>query len=304
MRSLFLTFAAVSLAGLALADPPVIDGIEIDAAHWNGPAVAIQDTNTHFGDNFNELDQMFVDSDDDNIYIGLTGNLWDNNALTIFLDVDDMAGNNPLSIQPPPEIPCVGEFPRLLRYYHGTTLDAGFTPDYGLTISVGIFPGQSGGQFVYACDLTDLNTLDVTILGLGAADTGDGSLTQNMGIEVALDNSNTGGVGNWDEGATPGDTGNDPTDATTGIEVLIPRGMIGLDQQTPTEIRIFPFISDNATGTENPGACGLRAWGSNQGLNGFAGADNLGLFNGADTTLDFTAVANVNYVAVVIPGAP
>jgi hypothetical protein len=303
MKSLFVTITAVSLAGMAFASTPIIDGINIDPVTWGVASVAIQDTNTHFGDNQNELNQMFVTADDDNVYIGLTGNLADNNALTIFLDTDITAGSNPLSIQPDPSVPCVGAFPRLLRYYHNTLMEATFAPDYALTISVGIFPGQSTSQLVYACDLTNLNTLEVTVLGIGAGDSGNGLLTGDSGVEVALDNSNDAGVGDWEVRPQPDPgQGEDPTEPTTGIEIAIPRALLGLTGPTGVDVGFFPFISDNAGGSEDPGPCGQRAWGSNQGFGGFVGSDNLGLFNGDTTTLDFVVVPGIQQVIVIIPG--
>ena len=327
MKRLAAAVTMISMAVLAIAATQVIDGAGIDAATWGVASIAVQDTNTQFGDNLNELNQMFVDSDNDNVYIGLTGNLWDNNHLAILIDTNLGTGDHPLATEPGAGVPCVGEYPKVLRYYNEAVLSdpnaaPEFTPDYALTISVGIFPGQSTGQFVYACDLTDLNAMDlvdgVKVLGIGAADTANGLLTGDAGVEIAIDNSNIGGVGGWftPDGETPGLTGNDPTDTATGIEIAIPRALIGLDVGTATDVSLFAYISDNATGGDSfPGVCGLRAYGSNQALPGLAGWGNLAEFNGIKELdpndpndpgkeLDLSGNPGSNYVTTTIPGAP
>ena len=110
--------------------------------------------------------------------------------------------------------------------------------------------------------------------------------------------------------------GEDPTEPTTGIEISIPRGLIGLDVGTATNVRVFAYISDNATGGDSfPGICGLRAWGSNQALPGLAGWANMAEFNGIKELdpndpndpgkeLDLSGNPGSNYVTTTIPGAP
>jgi hypothetical protein len=334
MKTLLATVAVLSLAVLAIAATQVIDGANIDSTTWGVASIAVQDTNTGFGDNYNELNQMFVDSDADNVYVGLTGNLADNNHLAILIDTDVATGNHPVVTEPDPiNVPCVGVYPKVLRYYNAAILSdpnapAIFTPDYALTISVGIFPGQDPDQLVYACDLVDLNSPDlvdgVTVLGIGAAQTGNGLLTGASGTEVALDNSNTVGVGEWSyDPNDPNDHrfpnpayGEDPTEPTTGIEIAIPRALIGLDVPTQTDVSFFAFISDNATsGYTFPGVCNLRAWGSNQAMPGLAGWGNMMEFNGIAVTdpndpndpgkpLDLSANPGLNYATTVVPGTP
>ena len=180
-----------------------------------------------------------------------------------------------------------------------------------MTISVGIFPGQSTSQLVYACDLTDLNTLEVNVLGIGAAGSGNGLLTGDSGVEIALNNENVDGVGEYftPDGETPAQTGDDPTDTNTGIEIAIPRALLGLDVANPTDVTIFAYVSDNATGGDSwPGICGLRAYGSNQALPGLAGWGNMAEFNGVEPpdegskVLDLSGNPGLNYAFTVIPG--
>lgn len=312
MKTLFATITMISLAGAALAASQVIDGENIDPTTWGVPSIAVQDTNTQFANNYNELNQLFVDSDNDMVYMGIPGNLADNNALTVFIDINPATGSHPLATEPGAGVPCVGEYPRILRYFEGATLSdpnlpAVFTPDYALTVSVGSFPGQSTSQLVYACDLTDLSTFDVTVLGIGAADSGNGLLTGSSGVQIALNDSNTGGVGEWftPGGETPAQTGDDPTDADTGIEIAIPRALIGLNVATPTEVSIFAYITNNAQSDEGiPGICGRAAYGSNQALPGLAGWGNMAAFNGDTVILDISTNPGQNFVATIIPGTP
>ncbi len=296
--SAMLLIGTMSVAAFA---QPVIDGLLIDTANW-GLSYDIQDTNTGFGDNYNELDQLFYVYDANNIYLGIPGNLADNNALTIFFDTDALAGSHPLATAPDPNVPCVGFYPRILRYFQGASIDpaAVFTPDYALTISVGKFPGQSDTLLVYACDLTNLNTGEVTVLGIGAVGTGNGLLTGNSGVEIAIDNSNADGVGPWDPNfPTPADSGHDPTSATTGIEISIPRAMLGLTQAQ--DFYVFAYITNNAQSDEGIGGpCGRAAYGSNQALPGLGGWGNMAAFNGDTVLLDISANPGPAYITLTV----
>lgn len=301
MRSLLVTTTALGLAAIAAAATPAIDGLGITDANWGGPSLAVQDTNTRFGNNFNELNQLYVTSDDDNVYIGIPGNIADNNALTIFIDTNGGSGSNVLSTEPGGG--CPGTVPTLLRLYNGTTLEAGFTPNYALTISVGIFPGQSTSQLVFAADLTNLGTLANVSLGIGAVGSGNGLLTGTSGVEIAIDNSNTAGVGEWftPGGETPAQTGDNPLSATTGYELAIPRSQLGLSGTT--DVCFFAYISNNGQ-DGGAGVCnGRAAYGSNQGLPGLVGSDNLANFDGALSFLNFNNVAGTQFVCTEIAGA-
>ncbi|HEB61103.1 MAG TPA: hypothetical protein ENJ06_04690 [Phycisphaeraceae bacterium] len=297
---LALSASAVLLtAGLAWA-APTIDGQNIPSEF--PPAVVTQDTNTQFGDNFNEMNQMFVDSDADNIYIAITGNLADNNAIVLWIDTTPTTGSNVVASDPGGA--CPGDIPTLIRMYSGTTMEPGFSPNYALLVSVGSFPGQGFDHLVMACDLTDLDSMTNTPLGLGILDSGSGvlSLTDSTGVEIALDNSNTGGVGDYNDSAFPGDTGNDPTDAVTGLEISIPRSALGLTGPTPQNVGLFAFLTNNAQGGGD-GPCFREGYASNQGLPGITGWGNLASFCPTCAfQLDFEAAPNTNFVLVTIPG--
>ncbi|MCK4872661.1 MAG: hypothetical protein KAS72_08040 [Phycisphaerales bacterium] len=300
-----MKLALGSAALLVLAGPaaavPTIDGQNIPT-EFPAP-VATQDTNTQFGNNYNELNQLFIDADSDNIYVGITGNLADNNAIVLFIDTTPFAGSNILNTDPGG--PCPGDIPTLIRMYSGTTMETGFSPNYTLLVSVGTFPGQTLSELVMACDLTDLDAMTNTPLGLGLINSGSGvlSTTAVTGVEVALDNSNVNGVGEWSEGGeTPAQTGDDPTDATTGFEIAIPRDLLGLTSVAPVEVSFFVFLTNNAQGGGS-GPCDREGYASNQGLPGIGGWGNLASFSPTGAwQLDFDAAPNVNYVPVIIPG--
>ena len=312
MRTLIVTCTTLALASFAFGATQTIDGAGVDATTWGIASLAIQDTNTQFGNNINEICQLFVDSDSNNLYIGMPGNMSDNNALVVWIDTDLGTGSHPLATYPGPGVACQGEYPRILRYYEGARLSdpnlpAIITPDYALVISVGAFPGQSTSQLVMACDLVDLNTLDVTVLGIGALDSGNGILTGDSGVEIAIDRSNAAGVGEWftPGGETPALTLDDPTSAVTGIEISIPRALVGLDDAFPDTVGLFAYITNNAQDDAGiPGPCGAAAYGSNQALPGLAGWGNMAGFNGDTVILDLSLNPGLNVATTVIPGTP
>jgi len=301
MKSTISIVIVASLVGLVLAATQTIDGIAISAADWGLAPVAVQDTNTRFGDNSNELNLLFVDSDASNVYMGIPGNIADNNALMIFIDVDAAAGSETLSTEP--NEACPGTVPTLTRIYNRSVMDAGFTPDYALIISVGIFPGQSTSQLVFAADLTNLNTLANRSLGVGAVGTGNGLLTGDSGVQIAIDNSNFRGVENWDPNFPIADP-NLPFTASTGYELAIPRALLGLDTVNDTSVAFMAYISNNGQDAGDGVCFGRSGFGSNQALPGLQGADNLGLFSGVSLWLDFSAIVGDQFVTVVVPGMP
>ncbi len=300
MRAFLACTCAAATAAAALAVTPTIDGKNITAGNWGGAAVAVQDTNTGFGNGENELNQMFITSDSSNIYIGIPGNIADNNGLTLWIDTDAGAGSTTIASEPGGG--CPGNIATLVRMFNGTQFDTGFTPDYNLLVSVGKFPGQSDQLLVFAANLTTLSPLSDNNLGLGAiVDPTNGTLTGSSGVRIAIDNSNTAGVGNWGAGVeTPAQSGDDPTTATTGIEISIPRSLLGLTGATPTNVRFCAYISNNGQ-DGGPGPCNRQAYGSNQSLPGLAGAGNLASFNGNTLSLNFAAATGTQWVQVTIP---
>jgi len=304
-RIILVTLSGLLAAGLVVAATQTIDGANITQAVWGVAPVAEQDTNTRFGDNFNELNLFFIDSDNDNVYLGIPGNIADNNALTIFIDTD-AGGSNVLNTEPGGG--CPGSVPTLIRIYNDTVLETGLAPEYALLISVGIFPGQSTSQLVFASDLTNLNTLANVSLGIAAVGDASGNLTGTPvhGVRIAINNTNGAGVRAWDPNQPCADPA-DPETATTGYEVAIPRSLLGLTGQTARNVSFFAYISNNGQDSLDGVCFGRAAYGSNQGLPGLACADNLALFSGVSEVLDFTdpnSAPGTQVVTVSIPGVP
>lgn len=303
MRAFLVCTFTVVAVGLAGATTPTIDGLNIAADFASAP-ITSQDTNTQFGDNENELNEMFVTSDTGNMYIGLTGNLADNNALLIFIDTNPTTGPGSV-LSTDPAVPCPGTVPTVLRMLSGTTFDNDFQPDYCLLVSVGKFPGHSDWQLVMACDLTNLNTLANTNLGIGTVSSrpgtptpvGSGLLTGNSGVKIAIDDRNSAGV--VDYGIAPNANPADPPTALSGIEIGIPKGLLGL--ATNNNVRIQALITNNAQGGGG-GPCFRGGFASNQNLPGVAGAANLGSFEPGFLPLNFQTQATGNqWVNALVP---
>lgn len=323
MRRIFMTCITAAAASVALAQAPVIDGLNIAPGfNWGSP-LATQDTNTQFGNNQNELNRLFVTSDAANIYIGISGNLADNNALTIWFDT---------TAQPPTPggevvtttsggMSCpAGAVPTVVQMLSNTTFDSGFLPEYVLLVSVGAFPGQGfppHSPLVYACDVVNINALTSVPLGIGAIGTGNGNLTGNTGAAIAVDNRNIDGVGSFcydpDDPNDPNDPFCDtrfpapglPESATSGIEIKLPKSLIGVSGATT--IYMFAYVTNNAQDFFGPGGqiagpCGRFGYGSNQGLPGLGGNGNLASFTpGGQYRLNFEAVPGLQYATVALP---
>ncbi|MFN0134916.1 MAG: hypothetical protein ACKVS9_02235 [Phycisphaerae bacterium] len=308
MRTILTASGILAACGVALALSPTIDGIGIDNANW-GAGLAVQNTNTQFGNNFNELDQLFVTSDTANVYVGLTGNIADNNAIVVFFDTVAQPANPAGEVITTTSLgmPCpAGPVPTLVQMYSGTTMEPGFNPEFALLISVGLFPGQSTSQLVYATDLVNIGALTTEVLGIGAVGTGNGNLTGNSGAAVAVNNSNTGGIDCWDNGSDPNNPCSGPNadpgaaaGVTTGIEIKIPKTLLGISG-APT-IRVFANLSNNAQGGGS-GPCGREGFSSNQALPGVGGFGNLASFSpNGPFLLNFVNVPGTQFVSVTLP---
>jgi hypothetical protein len=261
--------AAIPLAALAQT-PASIDGRDIPNDFINAPTVAVQRYQTQFGDNagftFNfgsELDRMFVMNDNDNLYVGITGNLENNgNCIVVFLDADGSAtGANTLVTRN-----AAGPIPGFPRYLAGNPsgpngldgwkFDAGFFPDWALGWSGGS-PLGSQTRSYYLVNFTDLpepndpNTGANTLSGLmtdndptasGSAGTlGPFLGSDAMGILAASDNDNGLGV---DGGTFPVDDPNimaDPNTAMIGFEAAIPLSLLGVGDQD--QVCVYALVS-------------------------------------------------------------
>lgn len=138
----FLILAAALVAAPAMASI----GVDGTAEGTYGPAVSVQTLQTNFGDanmgvvdyaNGSELDAAYGVIKGGNLYLTLAGNLESNfNKLEVFIDSRAGAGQNQLR----------GDNPNVdfngLNRMAGLTFDAGFSPDYWLSVTGGGGPYQ------------------------------------------------------------------------------------------------------------------------------------------------------------------
>jgi alpha-amylase len=253
--------------------PQVFDGTAIPSDLGAGALRATQANPTWMGDNENELNQLFVRVDplDETLAIGLTGNL-DTYGDGMALLVDSRPGGQ-LTLdtasfpQPPSGIPQID----------GLTLDFGFEADFIVFVNA-----YSGTVYV---DLYELDTFGGGIkryVGNGTVGDGDGFLAGGSnpnGMLVALDNSNTAGVTDFD--ASQAGT------ATTGFEMSIPFADVGIDAPTGT-VRLFAML------LWNDGYVG------NQFLPPLGG----GLGNLGYTPVDLNDIPTQQYVSVALAALP
>ena len=140
---------------------------------YPAPAVATQNNHTCFGDaqdaglpivTGNELDAMYLENTMDRLQIGLAGNLQPDppfgpNGYIIL--IDSIVGGETV-------ISSGGAGDQIITGTNGTIMDAGFTPDYALSVRE-FFGG-------FRADLTDLQNDTSRLLGVGGFETGTGVL--------------------------------------------------------------------------------------------------------------------------------
>jgi hypothetical protein len=189
-----------------------------------------------------ELDQMFVQNDADNVYVGLTGNLHDN-SIIVFIETEDVSAGTTTN-----QLDCdVDPLFGALRASSGDTLYEGFRPNYAVTLARGgglnewfgqlanITPGQQSGTDLTFTATAGPNTFNAT-------------------------NSNVAGV----DGNPGSDQAAMAPSAMDGVQLSLSRAALG-DPSDSSSIRIMAAVVSN-TGF----------W-SNQFLPGLGGgADNLG----------------------------
>ncbi len=281
--SAVIGLATLSVAGFA---QPTIDGTR-DALY--GSAIVVQDTQTGFGDsnlgqvdyaNGSELDAAYayVDMTGQVLYLFLAGNLESNfNKLEIFFDTvaggqNRLRGDN-----------SGVDFNGLNRMGddgsgNGLTFDSGFEADYWIGVTGGGSPYALYANWAQL--LTGGGGPGYYLGTTGAAS--DGTLsggTNPYGIRVTINNSNTGGV----EGGS-GLASGDGSLVTTGVELAIPFGAIGITGATT--IKVSAFI--NGAGHD---------FVSNQVLAGIGGGGNLG----EPRNVNFGNIAGDQFFYVVVP---
>ena len=270
---------------------PVVDGSILGDELSYGTAIAVQDTQTNFGDNTNpsigladgsELDQVFATVDSGILYLFIAGNLETNfNKLEIFFDTitggqNSLRGDNP-------DI----DFGGLNRMgFDGTTpgltFDTGFASDYYLNVTAGDSDGDGPIEVEIFSNFAETATggsgNGFSVGGsAGDADGNDLLLTGAQGVFIGLDNSNLFGV----SGGTALSNG---AAVDTGVEIAIPLALIGNPFQ---DFRVSAFI--NGSGHD---------FLSNQFLGGISSGDNVGEPRGADfNTLTGDQFVTVSYSA-------
>ncbi|MEZ4647653.1 MAG: alpha-amylase family glycosyl hydrolase [Candidatus Eisenbacteria bacterium] len=218
--------------------PPVslVDGVDIPLDFGLDAVLATQNSGTSFGDDVSELDQLYLRTQHDSLFLGLTGNLeQDGTGLVLCLDTE-AGGQNVLdlsNIDPPPSGP---------RELTGLRFDSGFAPDllyfvnsFGSTFWVDRFSLRSSGG------------ADRVYRGSGTVNLPSGFLgggSNSAGMEIAFNDTNTLGV-----------TGSDPSPAptaTSGFELYLPYEELGLSGTGTSSLGISAFLvrGDGSVGNQ------------------------------------------------------
>ena len=279
----YTTTLVSSIATLACSTPvfsgePIsVDGT-LDAAYGN--ANAVQNTQTAFGDssiglpdfaNGSEIDAGYAIISGDQLHIMLTGNLESTfNKIDIFIDARE-GGQNTLR-RDNPDVDYNG----LNRMGDdgagsGLTFDEGFEADFWVSMTCG---GKEFATYGNAAELLTLGGGEGGYLGSGGAGE-KGVIVATNGMQLALNNSNTGGVG-YGEGLGCGEG------VTTGIEISIPLSLFDWDGKAGdiTEAKVCAFINNHE-----------HAYVSNQVIGGLGGSANIGEPRG----VNFSEITGLQY---------
>jgi len=261
MKTILITTLSIIWTTTVLAEIQV-DGT-LDADY--GEANAVQNTQTGFGNsdigmpdfaNGSEIDSGYVIIENGFLYIMLPGNLESTfNKIDIFIDARN-GGQNRLRNDNPDV-----DFDGLNRMGddgsgNGLTFDVGFDADMWVGMTCG------GDTFATYANYAELPTLGAGFgeyVGSGSSGA-KGVIIGSTGIELALDNSNTGGVG-YGEGLGCGEG------VTTGIEVSIPLYLFDWDGKAGdiTSAKVCALINNDG-----------HDFMSNQVIGGLGGSGNLG----------------------------
>lgn len=281
------------LSTAALAGPPVMDGSAAETLY--GPALAVQDTSTGFGDatlgrpdvcNGSELDAVHGVVYQGTLYLVLAGNLETNgNQLELFFDTRTGGQNRLLATNPGPP------GAKLLRMSddgsgNGLTFQSGFAADFWVSIEcfgdpvainvdyaeLYVSAGSPGVYYFCGTGADKCNTSG------GALNGGDSGAPA---ILCTVDNSNV-------QGVIGGFGIDDGSGVLTGIELAIPLSAIGNPSGAFT---VTAFINGQQ-----------HDWVSNQVLWGLAGLvpDNPG----EPRNVNFQTLAFGIQVPFTVPAAP
>ncbi len=274
VTTILATGLMMAFAGAALA--VTVDG-NLDVTY--GPAVAVQTTQTQFGDaninlidfaNGSELDALHARVESGVLYLLITGNLESNfNKLELFFDVAP-GGQNVLRGDNP-DVDFNG-----LNRLSGLKFDTAFSPDYYITFGGG-YDGVGYRLFANYAELLTAGGGAGYFMGSNVAATPGplGGGTNPNNIQITINNSNSLGV-------SPGCGAADGSGVQTGMELAIPLTALG----SPTGGCIKIFAGVNGGGHD---------FFSNQILGSLpAGTCNLG----NPTFVDFSAIAGDQFVQV------
>jgi alpha-amylase len=218
-----------------IAPPPptaLVDGRHLPTDFGASARLALQASPTHLGDNVSEADQLLARVSGDSLFVGLTGNLaTDGTGLALLLDVAP-GGQNILStanLSPPPSGP---------EQLTGLRLDAGFEPDVAFYLNA-----YAGTIYVDRYELLAGGGVAKTYVGQGVVNNGLGFLTGGLnpdGVQAALDNTNTTGVGSV--GVV------DAAAATTGFEWYLSLAGLG---HSGGSLKLAAFILETSGDVSN-----------------------------------------------------
>ena len=279
--SLLMDCHPVSLATLgAFGAAGDADGVIVDADYAGGVARETQGCPTpeSYGDQVanpgsgerlggSELDALYVDMDGDALYLGLTGNLKENDAghrLNIWIDSID-GGVNEVTWDPMWGDPL------------GAGMEGDFLPPapdgstplyYDYVLSMNFWPGPPPAETNLYVDLWDLQASASAYVGEGDLESGSGTLgggSNQWGIEWAADNTNALGVLGCGEFEDPcwydSDTfvANLADDVESGSEIRLPLAALGINPcDGPATIYLWAQITDKGGYRSNQTLPALR----------------------------------------------
>jgi len=215
--------------------PPATDGCNIPAdfsPNRGGIVLATQTTPTQWGDNDNELNQLFarLDAQSNTLHVGVTGNL-QGAALVVFIDSNPDDGQNQL------DTTDIGSPPNGLPQLGNLAFDPGFAPDTLFFIN----SFDSSPRFwVDQVELDAGSPAVKTYRGTALAEAGDGQLAGGFNpndLRAALTDHNTLGV-------TPFSADDAPS-ATSGLELAVPIADLDWNTGPCANLRIAVVILDS-----------------------------------------------------------
>ncbi|MGA1223713.1 MAG: hypothetical protein ACO31E_03995 [Phycisphaerales bacterium] len=263
MRSSMMFVAALGVAAAAQAQI-TLDGIA-DAAY--GAPLAVQNTQTQFGDsnlglidfsNGSEIDALYARVEGGILFVMVAGNLESNfNKLEIFVDGVDGGQNQIRGDNPDVDfngINRMGDDLATPKVVEGLTFDLAFSPDLWVSLTCG---GDPFAVYMNQAELLTLGGGAGGYLGTGGAGA-TGATVFKSGFGFGIDNSNIAGV----IGGTDIDTKSGAS-VLTGVEIQIP--LSAIPGYVSGDVKVMAFING-----------GGHDFCSNQFIPGLGGGPNLG----------------------------